>query len=112
MSNFAITSVKWNAERSKIVMVMLHQFMEGKLNGVRYMLGLDRGVPADVHTVIEMMNVGDTFEIANYVVGDRGEKGDQVRAKDPGELESFNDEGSTEQLEMLPEILSSNPMFR
>lgn len=104
MSNFAITSVKWNADRTKIVLVMLHQFMEGKLNGVRYMLGLDKGVAADVYTVIEMMKVGDTFEVANYVVGNRGEKGDQVHAKNADELESFNEKGSTKQLEILPEI--------
>lgn len=105
MSKFAITRVKWNPEGTKIVLVMLHQFMEGKLNGVLYMLRLDKGVVADVHAVIEMMNGGDTFEIANFVVGNRGIKGDQVRAKNADELESFNAKGSTRQLENLPEIL-------
>lgn len=43
MNRFTITSVSWNAEKNKIVLVVLHQFIERNLNFTLYVPGPNFG---------------------------------------------------------------------
>ncbi len=67
MSYFAVSKIRWNKERTRIISVILHQFIVGKHSDLDKTFGIDPGKEAGASAVASMIVAGgDIIKIVTF----------------------------------------------